>query len=138
MSLSANPRLRKLRLTEDEDLVNGTEYTQRLRQQFERLYPLPEWASVPYRKRRRLSNSPWGSGDESTSIGNMSINSEELFTQPLAKLLQNTSSLTRPKSHVAKSRRKFRPEVLDIQRTKDVGAAQPVSISVFNVVVKGF
>jgi U3 small nucleolar RNA-associated protein 18 len=31
--LASNPRLRKLRLTESEDMVNGKEYTERLRRQ---------------------------------------------------------------------------------------------------------
>jgi U3 small nucleolar RNA-associated protein 18 len=33
VSLASNPRLRKLRLMESEDLVNGKEYTERLRRQ---------------------------------------------------------------------------------------------------------
>jgi len=33
VSLASNPRLRKLRITESEDLVNGKEYMERLRRQ---------------------------------------------------------------------------------------------------------
>ena len=34
VSLASNPRLRKLRLTESENLVNGKVYTERLRKQY--------------------------------------------------------------------------------------------------------
>ena len=52
ISLAGTNRLRKLRRTEDEDLVSGKVYARRLRQQFERIYPLPEWASTVPHKRR--------------------------------------------------------------------------------------
>jgi U3 small nucleolar RNA-associated protein 18 len=48
--------------------------------------------------------------------------------QPLAKLLQNASDLTRIEDNAKSgSKRKLRQEVLDIQRLKDVGKTQPVS-----------
>ena len=132
VSLASNPRLRKLRIAETEDLVNGNEYTKRLRRQFERLYPVPEWANPSAakkqapRKRRKTSNSS-DSSDINVSGDEMSIDSDELSTQPLAKLLQNTTSLTQPTPTASASRKKLRSEVIDIHRTKDVGTAQPVS-----------
>jgi U3 small nucleolar RNA-associated protein 18 len=44
ISLTSTDRLRKLRKSEEEDTVSGKVYTRRLRQQFERIYPIPEWA----------------------------------------------------------------------------------------------
>jgi U3 small nucleolar RNA-associated protein 18 len=35
VSLASNNRLRKLRRSEDEDVINGREYARRLRQQYE-------------------------------------------------------------------------------------------------------
>ena len=132
VSLASNPRLRKLRLSESEDLVNGGEYARRLGQQFERLYPVPEWASPPSRRksahksfRRHPHNSLSSDNDESTS--DMSIESEDLSTQPLAKLLRNTNSFIENLPMTPTSPRRLRPEVIDIQRTKDVGSTQPVS-----------
>lgn len=126
VSLASNPRLRKLRNTESEDLVNGREYTKRLRRQFERLCPVPDWAipsvAVKPSHRRRLTNTSEGSSDD-ISAGEMSIDSEDLSVQPLAKLLQNATDLVKTSSS---GRGKLRPEVIDIQRTKDVGLAQPV------------
>ncbi len=133
VSLASNPRLRKLRLTESEDLVNGKEYTKRLRRQFERLYPVPEWANpaavqkASPRKRRRTSGSP-NSSDEDVSADDMSINPDDLSAQPLAKLLQSTTGFIQPTVSTGSSARKrLRPEVIDIQRTKDVSGVQPVS-----------
>lgn len=132
VSLASHPRLRKLRLNEADDIVNGREYTKRLRQQFERLYPVPEWAnptaskkSASRQKRRRTSDD--GSSSEESSDDNMSVDSGELSTQPLAKLLQSAGALIQSSLTTTANLRKIRPEVIDIQRTKDVGGVQPVS-----------
>lgn len=42
----AEPRLRKLRATEEEEELDGGEFTQRLRQQFEKVHKRPGWADV--------------------------------------------------------------------------------------------
>ena len=132
VSLAANPRLRKLRISEAEDLINGREYTKRLRRQFERLYPVPEWAhpsatrKQSQKKRERTSNSS-ESSDASPSDDEMSLETKKLSTQPLAKLLQNTVALIRPTTTHSTSRKKLRPEVIDVHRTKDVGTSQAVS-----------
>ena len=129
VSLASNPRLRKLRVAESEDLVSGKEYTKRLRRQFERLYPVPDWANPTAarrgsKKRRRKLNQN-DSSDEA-SADDMSVDSDDLSVQPLAALLQNTTGFLKAPSS-SSARRKLRPEVIEIQRTKDVGIAQPVS-----------
>lgn len=49
--------------------------------------------------------------------------------QPLAKLLQSSAEITSIADNARSgSKRKLRQEVLDVQRLKDVGKAQPVSI----------
>lgn len=132
VSLASNSRLRKLRITESEDLVNGKEYTKRLRRQFERLYPVPEWANpsvttkASFKKRKRASDS-FNSSEENASGDDISTDSEELYAQPLAKLLQSTTSLMQTTIPTSSGRKKLRPEVIDIQRNKDVGGLQPVS-----------
>eukprot|EP00128_Syssomonas_multiformis_P012547 Colp12_sorted_trinity150504_noHs@11706 len=52
-------RLKKLRKTEEEDLVSGTEYTERLRGQFERIHSSHKWAALG--KKRKYSE---GEDDE--------------------------------------------------------------------------
>ena len=44
VDLMSQNRLRKLRTSEDEQILDGTVYQQRLRSQFERLFPRPRWA----------------------------------------------------------------------------------------------
>ncbi|EZG04460.1 hypothetical protein H106_05380 [Trichophyton rubrum CBS 735.88] len=120
VSLADNERLRKLRLHEGEDVIGGREYIARLRRQFERLQPAPEWAS-PAAKRRKT--------EEDTSDLSMDEDDveEDLSAQPLAKLLQNIGDLTRSSANATSAgKRKLRQGVLDIQRLKDVGGNQPV------------
>ncbi|TVY41873.1 putative U3 small nucleolar RNA-associated protein [Lachnellula subtilissima] len=126
VSLAGNSRLRKLRVNEDEDVVSGREYTKRLRRQFERLNPVPEWALPSARptKRRRRSSA---ASDSSISSNEMDVDDSDLSTLPLARLLQDAGSLTRTPVSSAK-RPKLRPEVLDIQRSRDI-PSQPSSIS---------
>lgn len=131
ISLASNSRLRKLRHSEADDMVNGKEYARRLRQQFERLYPVPDWANASasrastHRKKRRRTSEDGSSSDDS-SADDMDIASDDLSTQPLAKLLQSTDSLTQPSFTVTSNRKKLPPETIEIQRGKDVGDAQPV------------
>ena len=58
----------------------------------------------------------------------MSVDSDALSAQPLAKLLQSTGPLTETSVTSTSIRKKLRPEVIDIQRTKDVSGVQPVSL----------
>lgn len=44
-SFAGTKRLRKLRVSKDEQSVSGKEYEKRLRQMYERLHPRPAWAS---------------------------------------------------------------------------------------------
>ncbi|KAG0086098.1 U3 snoRNP protein [Podila epicladia] len=54
VSLKSANRLKKLRKAEEEDTVSGVDYEQRLRRQFEKVYPVPNWAQPEgSRKRRR-------------------------------------------------------------------------------------
>ncbi|KAL9603957.1 MAG: hypothetical protein Q9179_002019 [Wetmoreana sp. 5 TL-2023] len=135
VSLQTNPRLRKLRNYEDEDLVNGKEYIKRLRRQFERLYPVPGWATQSRTKRgahRSRQGSPNASDDSSPRShveDDMSVDSCALSAPPLAKLLQRPNALIQQRQNVPKGKGKLRPEVIDIRRTKDVGEAQPSAIT---------
>lgn len=117
--------MRKLRNFESEDIISGTEYIRRLRRQFQRMNPTPEWADPELASKRRKVDS-----DDSDMERDEEMDSDEdetLSSQPLAKLLQNTSDLTRIEDNSKPgSKRKLRQEVVNIQRLKDVGKAQPV------------
>ena len=126
VSLAGNPRLRKLRVSEAEDMISGREYTKRLRRQFERLNPAPEWALPSERptKRRRRSSA---SSESSVSSIDMDVDEKDLSTLPLARLLQNAGSFTR--ASTSSRQGKLRAEVLDIQRTRDIPTTQPSAIT---------
>ncbi|KAI0523760.1 Indigoidine synthase A like protein-domain-containing protein [Xylaria bambusicola] len=118
ISLANVTQLRKLRASEAEDVINGTEYTLRLRQQFLRLNPLPEWArkaEEPPKKRRRRSSAATDSSYASDeNMESDDINADAL---PLDKLLRDSSTLNGSTSTKTK---KLRPEVIDIQRSRDI------------------
>ncbi|EXJ93225.1 hypothetical protein A1O3_01782 [Capronia epimyces CBS 606.96] len=127
VSLASNSRLRKLRDTLEDDIVSGREYIQRLRRQYERLHATPEWVTYA-RKRRRLSSHEKTLEDSDTD---MSMEDAEPLpsAQPLAELLRSAGSLTRSESKPAsKGLRKLRPEVIDIERCKDVAGSGPSSV----------
>ena len=131
VSLASVPRLRKLRRTEAEDVVNGKEYAKRLRRQFEMLHPTPDWAreavKMPARKKRRVSEG--ADSDEGVSEEDMDVDEDLPSAAPLSKLLQNAESLVRQSGPGKGKKRKLRPEVIDIQRTKDIAGVQPSAIT---------
>jgi len=127
VSLATATRLRKLRNTEAEDLVSGTEYARRLRQQYLRLYPVPEWANdaAAGSKRRRRSSAA-----SNSSASDMDVDSDGEPTAsplPLDTFLRSAASFL-PDSHTSK-RRKLRPETLDIQRTRDIPDTHKAAVS---------
>ncbi|KAJ9648851.1 U3 snoRNP protein [Coniosporium tulheliwenetii] len=138
VSLASVPRLRKLRRTEGEDVINGKEYARRLRRQFERLYPVPEWANPsargPPKKKRRTASGPWNSSaEDSSSADEAALDDDEPSMQPLAELLKDADSLTRRAEHGVSRKRKLRPGVIDIQRTKDISGTQPSAITSLSI-----
>lgn len=128
VSLATVPRLRKLRRTEAEDIVDGREYSSRLRKQYEMLHPKPEWARYamegPPMKKRRLSAS-----EEDVSDENMDLDDDLPSVAPLSRLLQNPHNLLREPGPGTAKRRKLRAEVIDIQRTKDIPGTQPSAVT---------
>jgi U3 small nucleolar RNA-associated protein 18 len=124
VSLASVGRLRKLRDTEADDYVTGSEYAHRLRRQFERIYPIPDWALPPkstVRRRRQSSVSSRSSAEDmdvDEECENAPVN---LSAPPLAVLLKSTAPLTASKSRKSP---KLRPEVIDISRLPDANQAQ--------------
>lgn len=131
VSLASVPRLRKLRRTEAEDVVNGKEYAKRLRKQFELLHPAPEWTREalqgPARKKRRASEG--AESEDAASDEDMDMDEDLPSAAPLSKLLQNAESLVRSSGPGKGKKRKLRPEVIDIQRTKDIAGVQRSAIT---------
>lgn len=67
VSLASDTRLRKLRDAPSEDAVDGRDYERRLRRQYEKINPTPNWASNarnklhPSKSKRRRSSASSGS-----------------------------------------------------------------------------
>ena len=58
----------------------------------------------------------------------MDLDEEERSVQPLTKLLQRADNLVSGRSRQSSEHRRFRAEILDIQRTKDVVLPQAVCL----------
>ncbi|KAI6093734.1 WD40 repeat-like protein [Hypoxylon rubiginosum] len=117
ISLANTSQLRKLRISEAEDVISGTEYTRRLRQQYLRLNPIPDWAREaegrPAKRRRRSS-----AASDSDISDDAAVNDDaEASALPLDAFLRDASAL---KDHATPGVRKLRPEVIDIQRSRDI------------------
>ncbi|KAH8201136.1 hypothetical protein TruAng_004686 [Truncatella angustata] len=115
VSLASATQLRKLRITEEDDVVTGTEYTRRLRQQYLRLNPVPAWAKEaeerPAKRRRRSS-----AASDDSQASDVSGSDDEASALPLDKFLRDATSL----SEDGTKSKKLRPEVIDIQRSRDM------------------
>lgn len=111
--------------------MNGKEYAKRLRQQFEMLHPTPGWAreamQAPARKKRRTSEG--AESDDVASDDDVDMDDDLPSAAPLSKLLQNAETLIRSSGPGKGKKRKLRPEVIDIQRTKDIAGVQPSAIT---------
>lgn len=123
ISLAGATRLRKLRTSEAEDVVNGTEYSRRLRQQFVRLNPTPGWAkaskgreSAREQKRRRRSSAGATSDDQSSDSD--ASDSSDVEAQPLQTFLRDANKLAGGQQQ--QRQRRLRPEIIDIQRTPEI------------------
>lgn len=135
VSLAGVGRLRKLREFEGEDVVNGTEYSQRLRAQYMRMYPVPEWARPAAEKktRRRRRSSAAGGSDESGLSGEEADSDEEggdyEDALPLEQFLRDVNAFAEDDDTRLSKRRKLRPETLDIQRTRDIPDTHKAGVS---------
>ncbi|KAK3300428.1 WD40-repeat-containing domain protein [Chaetomium fimeti] len=132
VSLAGATRLRKLRHTEAEDVVSGTEYARRLRQQYLRLYPLPDWANeaatAGSKRRRRRSSA--ASNDSSASDMEVDSDGESIDAPlPLDTFLRDANSFAPTSDNTRAKRRKLRPETLDIQRTRDIPDTHKAGVS---------
>ena len=117
ISLASASQLRKLRTFEGEDLIDGVEYSRRLRQQYLRLYPKPEWvlgAEGRLKKKRRRRSSV---SSVSSSASESSSEVSDVSALPLEKFLRDTTSFA---ADGPQKKIKLRPETINIQRTRDI------------------
>jgi U3 small nucleolar RNA-associated protein 18 len=107
ISLASSTRLRKLRDAPEEDAVKGPEYERRLRRQFVKINPTPEWATTARRKRRRTE------GADASADAHANVSTPDLDT-----LLTSSGGILG-----RKRRAHLEPGVLAIERLRDANQA---------------
>lgn len=110
ISLASNTRLRKLRDASIDDVVRGHEYERRLRRQYEKINPTPEWAlnarKRTKRKRRRTEEGEEGDSEDSEAT-------HDLFTSTSGILASSGTA----------KHKIIQPEKLEIERLRDANQA---------------
>ncbi|KAI0005346.1 WD40 repeat-like protein [Russula compacta] len=106
VSLASSSRLRKLRDAAEEDAVDGHEYERRLRRQFVKMNPTPEWAAATRRRKRRRAES------------NADADGDDASTPDLDMLVTSSGGILG-----RKPRARLGPGVLAIERLRDANQA---------------
>ena len=124
VSLESVAHLRKLRRTEEEDRVNGKIYQNRLRQQYLKANPAPDWAVLPHLRKQKTNRSRQRSlsssdDDEEKFTG-------EVVADPLDLLIKSATTYYSANPN----RRHIEPGFIDIARmndaTQDARSGSPV------------
>ncbi len=116
ISLLQSDKMKKLRKKETDSTISGKAYISRLRSQFEKIYPRPQWADATFEKDDDEDNE--GSGDE--EIQSDDEKTEQGDVKALAKILQKTHSFQNNKNS-----KLLPPTKLDITRLKDANQKHP-------------
>ncbi|KAI8637323.1 WD40-repeat-containing domain protein [Parasitella parasitica] len=124
ISLTATNITKKLRNNEDEDVIDGVEYTRRLRKQFNKIYPKPDWARLPSEieadKRKRKASSDSSDEDENDYANS---HEDELDDNTRLDLLKSTMGILERRT----GKNTISPRKLDILRVKNANRAVPRS-----------
>lgn len=113
ISLASSARLRKLRDAPEEDGVKGPEYERRLRRQFVKMNPTPDWATAARRKRRRTEGADADASAHAHADAHNTVPTPELDT-----LLTSSGGILG-----RKRRAHLEPGVLSIERLRDANQA---------------
>ncbi|RDA88153.1 hypothetical protein CP532_6769 [Ophiocordyceps camponoti-leonardi (nom. inval.)] len=124
VSLASIKQNRQLRVSETDDIVSGIEYCQRLRQQYLRFHPAPEWAKRKLggkRRKRRSSDSSSSSDDgvESNDNDSHDDDDDDASARPLESFLRDINRLA-GRGEDASKRRTLRPETIGIERLREI------------------
>ncbi|KAJ2547525.1 U3 snoRNP protein [Coemansia sp. RSA 1933] len=103
VALKESVRTRKLRSAEGENVIRGDVYEERLRQQFQKINPVPKWAQ------EAQPEDAWGSDSEET----------EERRKAGGDLLQSSKSL------LSRSNALLPPSIIDIVRARNSNQAAP-------------
>ncbi|KAF7724742.1 U3 snoRNP protein [Apophysomyces ossiformis] len=127
ISLKSTDRLKKLRKTEDEDVVSGAEYERRLRQQFSKIYPRPAWAKLPSEialdsKKRKASESDDEDGSDYEG-------EDQLDEETRIDLLKSTYGILEKRG----TKQLLSTKHIDVVRMKDANQMSPAKATITSV-----
>lgn len=109
VSLASSKRLRKIRDAPSEDAIGGREYERRLRRQFERINPTPEWAK---KARSKLHPSTKRAASDSSD-------EDEPMDEDLPDILASTDGI------MGHRRKTLQQGTLSIERLRDANISAP-------------
>jgi U3 small nucleolar RNA-associated protein 18 len=110
ISLLDQDKLKKLRKKETDTTISGRQYIQRLRSQFEKIYPRPQWADAQSDEDEELNSE-----DDIEQEGEEEVHTGDV--KALTKILQIAKSYTSTASKL------ITPTKLDITRVRDANQA---------------
>ncbi|KAG4302378.1 hypothetical protein PCK1_001360 [Pneumocystis canis] len=119
ISLASVKRLRKLRKSENDDVINGKEYCIRLREQFERINPVPDWAvSFKFSNDQNLGQNKHDS--DKMSEDSDSVDDITKSIKSLKSLLMSSEGYARKTLSSA-----LPPTTINIKRLRDANSCSP-------------
>ncbi|KAI7899951.1 WD40-repeat-containing domain protein [Cokeromyces recurvatus] len=122
ISLMSSNITKKLRNDVDEDVINGAEYTRRLRKQFNKIYPKPNWARLPSEiKAEERKRKAADSDDDDDNDDDANKDEDELDNETRLDLLKSTMGILERRS----TNRTISAKKLDIQRLKNANRTAP-------------
>ncbi|GAA5906780.1 WD40 repeat domain-containing protein [Sporobolomyces salmoneus] len=139
ISLQGQKRLRKLRDAAAEDVVSGLEYENRLRRQFEKLHPTPQWALDARRKilRKRAGQVQRGGNAAllvDSDVSDADTNSED---RDSADEKDEADDLFRKATIGGQGKRikggRLEPGEIDIDRVRDANQHDPKSAPIVEI-----
>jgi U3 small nucleolar RNA-associated protein 18 len=113
-------RLRKLRNAPSETVLTGREYESRLRRQFERINPVPEWAA-------KARKDAQGKINENKVASEADEEGEDAENPSIAHLLTSTSGIVSSKKAVPRG--PLKAGTIQIEKFRDVNHSKQTSNS---------
>ncbi|KTW26448.1 hypothetical protein T552_02927 [Pneumocystis carinii B80] len=126
ISLASVGRLRKLRESEKDDIINGKEYNIRLRKQFERINPVPEWAVLS----KSLNDGNLkqnGDINDDDSDNPYFLNDASISKKSLRSLLESSEG------YIRKTLSVLPPTTINIKRLKDANFCSPSESAILSL-----
>ncbi|CAE6472570.1 unnamed protein product [Rhizoctonia solani] len=95
ISIASDRRLRKLRDNAAEDTISGRDYETRLRRQFEKVNPVPKWATTRSKRTRRLSQTSASHSDSDEEVDEPTTGPMDVVDAPVDALAPTELAITR-------------------------------------------